>query len=237
MSLWLAQLKSRFTLLGLSILILGLGLFFAWRSVSSTGTVSSANLPTRLHTPEITRSPALTVASSTPYSTPTTAAESGYPPTPDPNGKAEFETAVAQHDIEISTEVALTHEPTRTPGEPPIYPTETPVMGILNGCANASSRGPQCYNAWRGVINREIIQVEAGGEGSDGDESQGLLMVDNWNLRTEDIYRTPRRVGEVEIVAVDGTRFTLAAVSTEWTTATPGTTFVFDLATRQWVNP
>src|SRR5207253_5796020 len=134
------------------------------------------------------------------------------------------------------TIVALTAEPTRTPGEPPIYPTATPQMGILRGCAQTSDRGPQCYNAWRGVLNGEIIQVNAGREGSDGDESQGLIRVWTWTTHTSDIYLTPQRVGGVEIASVDGLRFTLAVVQSPWTTATPGTTFVFDLATRQWVS-
>jgi hypothetical protein len=50
----------------------------------------------------------------------------------------------------------------------------------------------------------------------------------------------------MRIVAIDGTRFTLApidfyyfetpeALQTPWTTATPGAVFIFDIATRQWV--
>jgi hypothetical protein len=149
----------------------------------------------------------------------------------DPNAKSEFETAVAKSDAQL----ALTHIPTRTPGEPPVYPTVTPQMGIQD-CADANDRGPQCYNAWRGVLNGEIIQVEAGHEGSDGDESQGLLRVWTWTTHKSDIYLTPRRVGWMEIVSVDGMRFTLGVVQSPWTTTTPTTTFTFDLSTRQWID-
>jgi hypothetical protein len=62
-------------------------------------------------------------------------------------------------------------------------------------------------------------------------------MVSNWNTHAFDIYSTPQRAGPVEIVSVDGMRFTLVVISDPWTTATPGATFVFDLSTRQWVNP
>jgi hypothetical protein len=46
-------------------------------------------------------------------------------------------------------------------------------------------------------------------------------------------YAIPQQVGLVRITAVEGTRLTLATADP----AVPATTFVFDLATRQWVNP
>ena len=179
----------------------------------------------------------LTIVPTTLTPIPTDTAQAIYRPTPDPLGKERFATAVAESDNQIATSVALTHAPRDTPGPPPIYPTETPVMGISSHCANTNSRAPQCYNFWRGVINGEIVEISAGSEGLDDDPSQGILMVSNWNTHAFDIYRTPQRAGAVEIVSVDGMRFTLVVISDPWTTATPGATFVFDLSTRQWVNP
>jgi hypothetical protein len=81
------------------------------------------------------------------------------------------------------------------------------------------------------------------------DPMQGLLLVFNGPALdtsdpTAEVYSTPLKVGGIRIVALNGTRFTVApvnlrtpgAILTPWTTATPGTSFVFDLATRQWVN-
>jgi hypothetical protein len=201
---------------------------------SQPTTLPAANVPDN---PPITMTiTTVPTVPNTVTSVPTNTAEP-YPPPLLASTKEAAWTAVAEFDNELSTQVALTHAPTDTPGEPPIYPTVTPEMGMVGGCAMTSSRGPQCYNAWRVVINGEIIEVRAGREGSDGDQSQGLITVNNWHTHAYDIYRTPQRVGEVKIVSVDGMQFTLAVVQSPWTTATPGMTFVFDLATRQWVNP
>src|SRR5437868_15506196 len=118
-------------------------------------------------------------------------------------------------------------------------------MGLSDRCAGTSSMGPQCVNVWRGVINGEIVDVEGGNYGWDGDELQGFVLINIWGHSGEDIYNTPQRVGPVRVVAVDGMRVTLAPVDfntplvmlTPWSSATPGLTFVFDLATRQWVSP
>jgi hypothetical protein len=146
-------------------------------------------------------------------------------------------TAVAESDNEASTRVALTHAPRDTPGPPPIYPTETPVMGIVNHCANTNSRAPQCYNFWRGVINGDIVTVRAGAEGYDDTPSQGILMISNATTHTHETYLTPQIAGPIEIVSEDNLQFTLAVVQSVWATATPGATFVFDLTTRQWISP
>ena len=133
--------------------------------------------------------PTVPTVSDTVTPVPTNTAGSGYPPTIDPNGRAEFQTAVAEFDNRQWTAIALTHAPTWTPGEPPIYPTEPPAMGLFDGCANANSRGPQCLNVWQGMINGEIVAVRAGREGSDGDSSQGLITVNNLHTHAFDIYR------------------------------------------------
>ncbi len=168
-----------------------------------------------------------------------------YPPPAGAGTKEAFDTAVARNLDAMRTEIALTHAPTETPGDPPLYPTVTPIMGLINACAGTSSSGPQCVNAWRGIINGDSIEIRAGNEGIDGDESQGLLEVGVRGHPPEDIYNTPQKVGSVRVVAVDGARVTLATIDlrtpvallTPWATTTPGTIFYFDLITRQWLDP
>jgi hypothetical protein len=208
---------------------------FFYFDINARQWVSSAPNPS----PSVSVSP---ISSVTPIQTST--AGSGYALTPQPSSKEAYWTAVAQSDAAIATEVALTHAPRDTPGPPPVYPTPTWAMGIIPDCANASAQGPQCINIWRGVLNGEIVQVEGGQESYD-DPSQGIAIVFTFGHNDLQIYKTPQKVGVVRVAAVDGTRVTFAPVDfripqvllTPWTTATPGTTFVFDLATRQWVSP
>lgn len=151
------------------------------------------------------------------------------------------EQALAQYVERRRTAVALTP----TQHVPPITPQPTPTWWLgMGGCANANGSMPQMINCWRGIVNGEIVSVASGRGGSFGDPSQGLIMVFAGPLfdptaSTTDVYSTPMKLGGVRIVSVDGTRFTLTPYDhrTPGPTATPGITFVFDLATRQWVNP
>jgi hypothetical protein len=107
---------------------------------------------------------------------------------------------------------------------------------------------PFFINCWTGIINGDYIDVEVGREGSMDDRQQGVIMVYNISAQQpSEIYRTPLRAGPMRIVAINGTRFTLApidvnyhetpgALQTPWTTQTPGPTFIFDIITRQWVG-
>jgi hypothetical protein len=192
---------------------------------------------------------AMTAIETTPVPT-ASAIETGTPePTWTPvlfgaGTKEANETAVVERLNAIGTEVALTHEPVDTPGPPPVYPTPTLVMGLIPKCANASARGPQCINIWRGVISGQIVQVEGGRESLEDDPTQGLAIVTILSTHEEQVYNTPQKVGVIRVAAVDGARVTFVPVDfrtpqvllTPWTTATPGTTFVFDLVTRQWIS-
>jgi hypothetical protein len=165
-------------------------------------------------------------------------------PTKTPNYKQVAETQIAATYEALQTRAALTAAPTRTPGPPPIYPTPTLRMGWIGGCTPKNSLDSQCLSGWREVINGEVVTVYSGMEGRLGDPMQGLIMVSVLR-RSFEIYNTPVKAGPVRIVAVDGMLITLATVDlrtpgvveTPWATQTPGTLFVFDLTTRQWVPP
>lgn len=178
------------------------------------------------------------------------------PPTPFPTypplaagTKEAAATLVAQNYNKLGTEVALTHAPTETPGEPPPMPSETPIMGLTNACPGTTGERPICLNEWREVQNGKIVEVQAGWNPVDGRASleQGVVMVYIWGVQPLEVYNTPQQVGPVRIVSVDtgGTLFTVAPVNLEtpvalltpWATQTPGVTFVFDLTTRQWLDP
>ncbi len=47
------------------------------------------------------------------------------------------------------------------------------------------------------------------------------------------VYETPTKVGAVKIVSVEGMKFTLVTAEEN----VPPTTFIFNLATRQFENP
>lgn len=145
-----------------------------------------------------------------------------------------FETGVAEHRQQIQTEVALTHEPTTTPGRPAEQPTSTPILGMLPGCSNTNAYGPQAISCWRGVVDGELVDVDSGREGLDGDPTQGIVMVHVWGhgQQQDEIYQTPNRVGAVSITSVNGMLFTLTTIDQP----TPQQ-FVFDLVNRRWVSP
>jgi hypothetical protein len=83
-----------------------------------------------------------------------------------------------------------------------------------------------------GVLNSQIVDVDTGKEGLDGDPDQGVVV--NYTRGTHDtqLIETPDKVGAVQIISVDGSRFTLTTVDHQ-----PMITYAFDAATRQWVNP
>lgn len=79
------------------------------------------------------------------------------------------------------------------------------------------------------------ISMYAGGDGYMGNPLQGILIMliaspDGLTpLARGERYNTPTLNGPVQITDAVGERLTLQADD--------GTTFYFDVATRQWVNP
>lgn len=158
-----------------------------------------------------------------------------------------YDTRVAQTRAQWATEIAQI--PTWTPGSPP--PTETPeptptlIMGF-HGCANANTHIPQQFDCWRGIVNGELLSIAAGREGNFGDPTQGLFMINHGPYfdptdPTTELYPTPLKLGGMQIVSIDGTRFTLAphdprTTRTPPVNQTPTVTLIFDLSTRQWVS-
>jgi hypothetical protein len=106
------------------------------------------------------------------------------------------------------------------------------MLGILPGCSNTDAYGPQAISCWRGVVDGQLVDVDAGREGRNGNMSQGMVRVHVWGQQNVDIYDTPSAVGAVGIVSVSGSMFTLSTIGL----ATPQI-FVFDLSTRQWSSP
>jgi hypothetical protein len=159
--------------------------------------------------------------------------------------RAAYATRNATWRSQFQTQVALTPIPPR-PTLPPPRPTPTWELGWVR-CANGGILEPVRYSCWRGLFNGELITVAAGQQSRLGDRSQGLFMVFHGGILdpdnpTTEFYSTPLKLGGMSILSVDGTRFTLAPYDpwATWTpepSPTPGVIFVFDLATRQWVNP
>ena len=143
-----------------------------------------------------------------------------------------YASAVANNLVALRTSVALTHAPTDVPGTPLPEDSPTPMLGILPGCSNTNAYEPQAISCWRGVVDGQLVDVDAGREGRSGNMNQGIVRVHVQGQQEFDIYDTPSQVGAVTIESVDGTVFTLSTTGL----ATPQT-FEFDLSTRQWVSP
>ena len=117
---------------------------------------------------------------------------------------------------------------------PTSEPVPTPFLGISGECAQAN-RVFNYGGCWAGVVNGQYLFVGAGTRRSDAD--QGVLRV---YTRTADLqtygpvqwYSTPSKLGSIVPTQVVWPLLTLITES-----GTPPTTFIFDLATRQWVNP
>jgi hypothetical protein len=113
-------------------------------------------------------------------------------------------------------------------------PISTPVLGISGVYAQASKE----YNvggSWAGLINNEYILIDVLTRRSD--PTQGLLRVYTRTLDLQDHgpiqwYSTPSRVGQVQPRQVVWPLMTLVTEDNN-----PSVTFVFDIATRQWVSP
>jgi len=80
-------------------------------------------------------------------------------------------------------------------------------------------------------LNDEYVDVWAGGCWHS--PQVGALVVETMTLAHSGgpwtLYYTPADDGEIHVTAAEGLRVTLTAVN--------GHQFLFDVATRQWVNP
>lgn len=122
------------------------------------------------------------------------------------------------------------------PTWPTSVPAPTPVVGPrpLEDCAPGIG-GIFPTNCWIVRLDNEYLYLYGGylynvPAGDISDTSIGAIIVMNGTIGR---YPTPQRLGPVHIVAVDGARVTL---QTDNTQPIP-VTFVFDLRTRQWVDP
>ncbi len=133
----------------------------------------------------------------------------------------------------------ITFEPTRPPC---LAPADIPHRAAGNGTVleEGSSIFPGHYlieNQWWETVGGQCIHVFAGARRGDGANDlpkpwQGMVFVllsalDGTRLPGGGTYETPSKVGSVKIVAAQGQRLVLKADD--------GTTFYFDLPTRQFV--
>jgi hypothetical protein len=151
-----------------------------------------------------------------------------------------------------AAEYAREHPSTPQPNEseplPPHHQTGNGIIYDASAQDNPTANRINTLNHWHGQINGQQVDVYAGRAKPREFWQQGMIVVEVWLPREWDLtprpeaqrhstqvdqYATPQQVGLVRITAVEGTKLTLATADP----AVPATTFVFDLATRQWVNP
>jgi len=96
-------------------------------------------------------------------------------------------------------------------------------------------------NSWRSIVLTDSYHIlaYAGAESLSlpgRDPYLGLLILvtetlccNEYTIQGPDVYRTPRKVGPVEIVWADQTRLLLASAD--------DTVFLFDVPTRRWLWP
>lgn len=148
-------------------------------------------------------------------------------PTGTMSSKESFATKLAMDDYAVHTQVGLTSAPTRTRGAPPIYPTFTPVLGILGGEPEFGGWPSDLdrINGWRGWVDGGIVQVDAGRSKKNPD--QGLILLGDWAQGKTEVYETPTRNGGVRVIEENGDMLTLS-------TPDDGHSFTFDLVARKW---
>jgi hypothetical protein len=127
----------------------------------------------------------------------------------------------------------------------PVYPTDPPQpVGILNCQAADRETHFAAWNCWRTETDLQVIMVSAGGDSGpiqkvldpsryreDDPTVQGGITVctaphSNHNNVTCDLYWRPEKEGRLKVVAAEGMRLTLEAVT--------GSRYVFNVETRQW---
>jgi hypothetical protein len=130
-----------------------------------------------------------------------------------------------------------------TPG-PTSPPEPTPIVGQQSGekCPTSVHGFYPSGRCWIILLNNEYVYVDAGylynvASGDLADTSIGAILVFTRPRSLQGagpsaFYQTPQRLGPVHIGTVEGTRVTVIPDDPQATI-----TFVFDLATRQWVPP
>jgi len=118
--------------------------------------------------------------------------------------------------------------------EPALVPRKAAGAGTIieDGQAPISSMVFSGRNRWYEVKGDEKIAVYAGADGQD--PSQGVLIVvilslDETTKKGGATYRSPIKDGALSIVGAEQERLTLVSEG--------GTTFIFDVAARQFVFP
>jgi hypothetical protein len=130
--------------------------------------------------------------------------------------------------------------PEARPTPLPLQPTPTLQLGLgaaSNGPGYRSDR-PVNINTWVGLVNGQMLTLMAGRLSDTIDPHQGFLTVYQGtrmddNAPTTHVYLTPMRLGVVQIISVEGIHAELGLGDNPTTQVA----FVFDLVTRQWVNP
>ncbi|MEM8530937.1 MAG: hypothetical protein AAGF95_08850 [Chloroflexota bacterium] len=109
-----------------------------------------------------------------------------------------------------------------------VRPTSTP--GISDTAFNGI-KGIRIANVWTGPVDEIWTKIHAGSE--EADRSQGLLYFRAMDLTETpievEVYRTPTQNGIVKIIAKENEQLTLEAED--------GTLFVFDIPSREFVEP
>ncbi len=206
----------------------------------------STSIPTGIATTLSSATPVVTVVTPLPAGTatrnPTAVFEefkNGYPPGALLNPTyAAAATVAAQEAVVLETRFALTPTITAGPTETDV-PTATPGMGLIadTDCIPPLHSGmPRFPSCWEARVNNQWILV-GGGQFSGDSEAhlQSVILVCPGPCYRPDegtIYPTPHNVLEARIASVSGTLVTVVARDP----AIPDS-FVFDLATAQWVAP
>jgi hypothetical protein len=165
LNLRIDQLKSRYVLLGLVMLVLVAGMLSAWRWSNSTQAAPPPNTSTSIPaqasftpTAVITNSTKIILASSTPLDTSTS-------------------TPAATDTLSLPLE-------TDTP-----IPTPTIKLGWINGWVPKNSRDVIISNAWRSIVGSQLVTLDAGRSAAadmfDPSNSEGLLYVSYCSARVQ----------------------------------------------------
>jgi hypothetical protein len=134
-----------------------------------------------------------------------------------------------------ATNFALgTPYPGDNPPPRPTRPATTPVPGINTDCVNANKEFSY-VNCWNALIGDQYVFADTGVLKSDPLQAVLHVYTATLDLRdktAKESYPTSIRVGKISISSVNWPLMTLTTLQ-----ASPPTTFVFDLSTRQWVSP
>lgn len=190
-------------------------------------------------TTSVSTAPAPTTSPTGSLSSPTPLPTRTYSPE-DLAARATKEANLQAEQNRKATRAAISPAPMHT-GAPSYSPQPTPILpyGIstFEECGGEESpvRGFLLWNCWHGLLNGIYSDVAAGAElvePTPGELTLGGVYVvspADGSVPRSPIYWTPVRTGRLEIIGVDGSRFSLRSSN--------GTMFVFDAIALQWVTP